>query len=127
MVETVNSIINRIQPQNTVLMFGAGSSIPSRAPTSQSLSDFFARRFSLPQTGFTLPEIASLAERKVGRNTMITALREQFRALKPTGGLLNLPLYEWESLYTTNYDDLLEQCYQRRELSINVYSTDFDF
>jgi len=127
MVETVNSIVNRIQPQRTVLMFGAGSSIPSRAPTSQSLIDFFAGRFSLPKTGFTLPEIASLAERKVGRNTMIAALREQFRALKPTGGLLNLPLYEWKSLYTTNYDDLIEQCYQRRQLSINVYSSDFDF
>jgi hypothetical protein len=127
MVETVNSIVNRIQPQRTVLMFGAGSSIPSRAPTSQLLIDFFASRFSLPQSGFTLPEIASLAERKAGRTALITALREQFRALKPTGGLLNLPLYEWKSLYTTNYDDLIEQCYQRRGLSVSVYSSDFDF
>jgi hypothetical protein len=127
MVETVNSIVNRIQPQRTVLMFGAGSSIPSRAPTSQMLIDFFANRFSLPQSGFTLPEIASLAERKAGRAAVIAALREQFRALKPTGGLLNLPLYSWKSLYTTNYDDLIEQCYERRGLSVSVYSSDFDF
>jgi hypothetical protein len=47
--------------------------------------------------------------------------------LKPTGGLLNLPLYNWRSLYTTNFDDLIEQCYKRRDLPTNVYSSDFDF
>jgi hypothetical protein len=127
LVESVQSLVNRIEPERTVLLFGAGSSIPSRAPTSQSLIDFFARRFTLPQQGFTLPEISSLAERKVGRKTLIAALREQFKALKPTGGLLNLPLYNWRSLYTTNFDDLIEQTYKRRDLPINVYSSDFDF
>ncbi|WP_342726091.1 SIR2 family protein [Bradyrhizobium sp. B097] len=127
MVESVQSLISRIEPERTVLLFGAGSSIPSRAPTSQALVDFFARRFTLPETGFTLPEIASLAERKAGRKTLIAALREQFRSLKPTGGLLNLPLYNWRSLYTTNFDDLIEQTYRRRDLPINVYSSDFDF
>ncbi|MCK1677749.1 SIR2 family protein [Bradyrhizobium sp. 150] len=127
MVESVQSLINRVEPERTVLMFGAGSSVPSRAPTSQALIDFFARRFTLPEQGFTLPEIGSLAERKAGRKTLIAALREQFRSLKPTGGLLNLPLYNWRSLYTTNYDDLIEQTYKRRELPINVYSSDFDF
>lgn len=122
MVESVQSVINRIDPERTVLLFGAGSSIPSRAPTTQALIDFFARMFTLPETGFTLPEIASLAERKAGRKTLIAALREQFKALKPTGGLLNLPLYNWRSLYTTNFDDLIEQCYKRRDLPINVYA-----
>jgi hypothetical protein len=127
MVESVQSVINRIQPERTVLLFGAGSSIPSRAPTSQALIDFFAGRFALPETGFSLPEIASLAEARAGRKTLIAALREQFRTLKPTGGLLNLPFYGWKGLYTTNYDDLIEQCYRRRDLPINAYSSDFDF
>jgi SIR2-like domain len=127
MVENVQSVINRIQPERTVLLFGAGSSIPSRAPTSQALIDFFANRFALPRTGFSLSEIASLAETRVGRRTLVDALREQFKSLKPTGGLLNLPLYNWKSLFTTNYDDLIEQCYGRRGMPINVYSSDFDF
>ena len=127
MVESVQSVINRIQPERTVLLFGAGSSIPSRAPTSQALIDFLTSRFALPTTGFSLPEISGLAERKVGRKTMIAALREQFKSVKPTGGLLNLPLYSWKSLHTTNYDDLIEQCYMRRSAPINVYSSDFDF
>jgi hypothetical protein len=66
LVESVQSVINRIEPERTVLLFGAGSSIPSRAPTSQALIDFFARTFALPQIGLTLPEIASLAGRKAG-------------------------------------------------------------
>lgn len=108
MVESLQSVINRIQPERTVLLFGAGSSIPSKSPSSQALIAFFAARFGLPASGFTLPETASLAERKVGRRTLITALREQFNTLKPTGGLLNLPLYNWKSVYTTNYDDLID-------------------
>jgi hypothetical protein len=127
MVETVASIIDRIQPERTVLLFGAGSSVPSKAPTSNALTSFLATRFGLPQTGFTLPEIASLAERKAGRRSLIGALREQFQNLKPTGGLLNLPLYNWKSLFTTNFDDLIEQCYRRRDLPITAYSSDFDF
>jgi hypothetical protein len=126
-VESVTSVINRLQPEATVLLFGAGSSTPSKAPTSASLVQFFASRFSLPETGFTLAEISSLAERKAGRRSLIDALREQFKTLKPTGGLLNLPLYNWKSLYTTNYDDLIEQCYVRRGLPYTVYSSDFDF
>jgi hypothetical protein len=40
---------------------------------------------------------------------------------------LNLPLYTWKSLYTTNYDDLIEQCYRRLGRELTVYSSDFDF
>jgi hypothetical protein len=126
-VESLQSVINRVQPERAVLLFGAGSSIPSKAPNSQALIAFFATCFGLPATGFTLPETASLAERKVGRRTLIEALREQFSTLKPTGGLLNLPLYNWKSLYTTNFDDLIKQCYRRRNLPFTVYSSDFDF
>jgi SIR2-like domain len=126
-VETVASIVDRVQPERTVLLFGAGSSVPSKAPTSEALADFVANRFGLPHSGFSLPEIASLAERKAGRRSLINALREQFQNLKPTGGLLNLPLYSWKSLFTTNFDDLIEQCYRRRELPITAYSSDFDF
>jgi SIR2-like domain len=126
-VEAVHSLINRLNPKDTVLLFGAGSSIPSKAPTSGALIHFFATRFGIRETGLTLPEISSLAERKAGRRSLITALREQFQSLKPTGGLLNLPPYDWKSLFTTNYDDLIEQCYGRRDLPISVYSSDFDF
>jgi hypothetical protein len=84
-VETVGSIIDRIQPERTVLLFGAGSSVPSKAPTSEALTSFMAQHFGLPLTGFSLPEIASLAERKAGRRSLIGALREQVSELEAYG------------------------------------------
>jgi len=124
---SVQQLAERIDPERTVLFLGAGSSIPSRAPTSAAVSAHLAQYFSLAQTGYTLSELASLAERKTSRRSLIEALRTLFQSLKPTGGLLNMPLYGWKSLFTTNYDDLIEQTYERRGISLNVYSSNFDF
>jgi hypothetical protein len=41
--------------------------------------------------------------------------------------LLNLPLYNWKSIFTTNFDNLIEQCYSRREMPVTVYTSNFDF
>lgn len=38
-----------------------------------------------------------------------------------------MPLYNWRSIYTTNYDNLIEQCYDLRQKSLKIYSSDFDF
>lgn len=120
-------LIELIDPTRTVLFFGSGSSIPSRAPSAQALIDHLAKRFDLPTTGFTLAEVASLAEQKYPRSDVIAIVRDLFTGLKPTGGILNLPLYKWRSLFTTNYDDLIEQCYSRKSLPIVPISSNFDF
>ena len=54
-------------------------------------------------------------------------LRTLFKGLRPTAGLLNLPLYDWRSIYTTNYDDLVEQAYQRKGKTLGVVNSNFDF
>src|SRR5262249_52396298 len=114
-------------PNRTVLLFGAGSSIPSGAPSTQELIEILATRAEISAKGFKLAEIASLAERKLGRRRVIEALRSRIKNLKPTGGILNLPLYDWKSIFTTNYDDLIEQCYLRRDLALTRFTSDFDF
>jgi GTPase SAR1 family protein len=120
-------LIDGIQPERTVLMFGAGSSVPSGAPTGTQLSKHLADTFGILDFGYSLSEISSLVEQKTSRSELIAALRERFRSVRPTGGLLNLALYDWKSLYTTNYDNLIEQCYERQKRDITVYSSDFDF
>lgn len=47
--------------------------------------------------------------------------------LRPTTGLLNLPLYDWKDIFTTNYDTLIEQAYKKSERPLKVYSSNFDF
>jgi hypothetical protein len=77
--------------------------------------------------GFSLSELASLSEAKAARKPMIAELRKHFVNLKPAGGLLNLPLYNWKSAFTTNYDELIESRYQRRGLELAVFDSNFDF
>jgi len=123
----LSRFIDTVEPRNTVLLFGSGSSIPSGAPSAPQLTTHLATKFNLPAEGFTLSEIASLAERTAGRRELIAAVRERFQRIRPTGGLRNLPLYDWKSLFTTNYDDLVEQCFALQTRDLVVYSSDFDF
>jgi hypothetical protein len=76
---------------------------------------------------YSLSEIASLAEEKSGRKDLIACLRELFKLPSATGSLLNLPLYNWKNIYTTNYDQLIEQSYLRKNTPLTVYSSNFDF
>src|SRR5439155_14126826 len=97
-------LIDSINPEKTVLLFGAGSSAPSGVPIAPQLAIHLATTFGLDAAGYSLSEIASLAEQRHSRRELVDALRTMFRGVRPTGGLLNLPLYRWKSLYTTNYD-----------------------
>lgn len=124
---TLSDLTKRITPSNTVLFFGAGSSIPSGAPTVKKLIDLFSSRFNLSSEGYSLSEIASLVEQKRSRRELIETLRVPFKNLRATGSLLNIPLYDWKNIYTTNYDDLLEQSYRSKERPLSVTSSNFDF
>jgi GTPase SAR1 family protein len=124
---TLNDLTRRIKPENTVLFFGAGSSIPSGAPTVSKLIEFLAQKFHLDGLSYSLSEMSSLVEQSHSRREMIDVLRLPFRNLTPTGSLLNLPLYDWKNIYTTNYDTLIEQSYARKNRALSVTSSNFDF
>lgn len=123
----LSRLIDSINPTKTVLLFGAGSSAPSGAPSAHDLAEYLSSKFNLPSEGFSLSEVASLAEQRASRQELIQALRDRLKNLHPTGGLLNLPLYDWKSIYTTNYDTLIEASYKRMGKEPIVYTSDFDF
>lgn len=123
----LNRLVDIIQPEKTVLLFGAGSSIPSGAPSVDKLKSRLSKMAGVNASDYTLAEIASFAEKKNSRKDLIESMRASFRGLRPTRGLVNLPLYGWKSLFTTNYDDLIEQCYRNHSRDIVCYSSDFDF
>jgi hypothetical protein len=124
---SVERLAEEMRPENTILLFGAGASIPSGAPSTAQIITHLAKRFGISNTSFSLSETASLIERKANRKDLIAELRSLFAKLSPTRGLLNLPLFDWKSLYTTNYDTLIEQSYQRYGRELVVYSSNFDF
>ncbi|MGJ7038881.1 hypothetical protein J2Y63_002136 [Shinella sp. BE166] len=123
----LEDLAKEINPRNTVLLFGSGSSIPSGAPSVFTLIDKFSKAFGVEANGYNLSEMASLCEAKKSRRKVIDLLRELCDGLKPTGGLKNLPLYPWKSIFTTNYDDLIEQAYTGKGKKVRVYHSNFSF
>jgi hypothetical protein len=123
----LEDLAKEINPKNTVLLFGSGSSIPSGAPSVATLIDKFSKAFGVEANGYNLSEMASLCEAKKSRRKVIDLLRELCAGLKPTGGLKNLPLYPWKSIFTTNYDDLIEQAYVGKGKKVRVYHSNFSF
>lgn len=90
----LQQLVREIVPTKTVLLFGAGSAIPSNAPSVKLIKSHFAKKFEVAEDKYSLREQSSIAETRSSRRSLIAALRELFHNLRPTGGLLNLPLYD---------------------------------
>ncbi len=117
-----------VSPEETVLLFGAGSSFPSGAPIGKKLAELLAEKFKIASdSSLSLPEIASLSEKAHSRKELVAYLRSIFNPLAPTGGLMNLPNYDWKSIYTTNYDTLIEQVYKKHGKNLITYKSNFNF
>jgi hypothetical protein len=121
-------LCRQIEPARTILLFGAGSSIPSGGMSAPQLGDALAKRFKVPDAaGFALSEVAALIEKRHSRRDLIDFLHSKICSLRATGAILNLPLYDWSGIYTTNYDTIIEQSYKRAHVDCLVYSLNFDF
>jgi hypothetical protein len=119
----LRTFIQSVNPDETVLFFGAGSSIPSHAPSTARIIEHLSREFRQPSEGYSLPEITDLIEQKTkDRRRMIDAVRSLFIGIRPTGGLSNIPIYDWKAIYTTNYDELIETSYNHMNKRLLVYS-----
>ena len=124
---SLQELVDEITPEKTVLIFGAGASIPSSAPSAETLIQCIADEFKIEANGLSLREISGLAEHKRSRRELVAAIRTKFKGLRPQGAILNLPLYGWKSIFTTNYDDLVEQSYQRSKRPLKSHSSNYDF
>ena len=123
----IDQLVSEINPEQTVLLFGSGSSIPSGAPSTMQICDYLAQHFGFESSDLNLPELSAIIERRRNRVDLIKAVRELFVGIEPTGGLLTIPRFKWKSIYTTNYDDLLEQAFRRFDEPLAVYASNFDF
>jgi NAD-dependent SIR2 family protein deacetylase len=122
----VEGLVKVISPARTTLLFGAGASIPSGAPSGSQLARRLARLLSPEPEGAELSEVAQLVENRQSRAALIAAVRSTLNGLTPTAGLLALPEFDWLSIYTTNFDTLVEQAYKQRGRQLDVYRSNFD-
>lgn len=124
---SIERMIKEIKPENTVLLFGAGASLPSGAPSVTVLMDALSEKIGVSHEGYSFDEFCSLTEQKTNRKEIVRLVRQKFKGLSPTRGLLNIPLFEWNTIYTTNYDDLIERAYLKKSRPFFTYSSNFDF
>lgn len=123
---SMEDFVNRVNPEKTVLLLGAGASIPSGAPSVNDLIKHYAEKYDL-DSSLTLSEITFLAGKKTSRREIINDLRKFFLHIKPKGGILRIPRWSWKSIFTTNYDTLVEEAFQKSKKKCRVYSSNFDF
>lgn len=123
----IQELIDQIQPEKTVLIFGAGASAPSNAPSVSTLIDAIGAEFGIAIDGLGLSEISSLADDRRNRTELIHLIRQKFVGLKAKGAILNVPNHAWKDIFTTNYDELVEDAYRRAHKPLTVFSSDFDF
>lgn len=127
MTISINSLVAELVPSNTVLVFGAGASLPSGAPSVWNLCEHLAPQIGEEPDTYNFAELCSLFEYKRGRKELVAQVRQKFKGLRPTGGLQNVAEYDWVSIFTTNYDDLVERAFIKKNKDIRVFSSNFDF
>lgn len=84
---SIQDLIKAIDPTKTVLFFGAGSSIPSGAPSAINLAQAIRLKFGVENETLGLADVASLAEKKASRKDLVEFVRFKFRGLHVTGGM----------------------------------------
>ena len=117
-----------LKPANTALLLGAGASVPSGAPSGPQLAQRLWRDVAKnePQSE-DLIETAGILERRFSRRPIIEALITALKKLQPTGGLLGLPKFGWHSIFTTNFDQLMEAAYKSSGVPLIPIRSNYDF
>lgn len=122
-------LARQLNPSQTVLLLGAGSSVPSGGPTGKQLASKLAKRlhgFRDDSDSYSLAEVCSVFEARAGRADLAKAIRAEFIQLTPAGGLQLLPSFDWYRIYSTNFDQLVEAVYSDADRQLTVVRSNFD-
>ena len=128
MILPIQELRTRIRPDKTALLLGAGASVPSGAPTGRSLAHRLWRRVAKtsPQSD-DLVETSTILTRRYSRLDVVECIVAGLRPLRPTGGLLGLPKLGWQSVFTTNFDTLIEAAYSTCSIPLVAIRSNYDF
>ena len=112
-------LVSALETGNCVLFIGAGVGHHARDPRGESAPDGRTLAASLASAfGIDAGEVPDLAkvselvERRKGRLELIAFLQKALGQLEPDSDLQWLMSLTWRAIFTTNYDGLLERCYE---------------
>lgn len=112
-------LTSALESGNCVLFIGAGAgyhaSLPDGtvAPDAATLAERLAVHFRIDiGEERDLAKVAQVAEIRKGRPDVIAFLEKQLIHLEPDEHLLWLLSRTWRAIFTTNYDSVIERCYE---------------
>src|SRR5260221_10361934 len=100
----LSDLVRRLDPERTVLFFGAGASYSSGAPLAPELVTYLEEKLANGEhLADDLAELASILEHRHSRRPVVDAVVERLATLQPDDALIAIASYPWPSIYTTNY------------------------
>lgn len=125
---SVENLCKKINVNRTVLFYGAGSSVPAGGPTaSQLCGELETVLAKKERISSDLMELCSILENRIGRKPIVEYIRERLTPLKPTGAHKILSTFDWNCIYTTNYDFVIENSYAEVGREIVPIRSNFDY
>ncbi|MGO4906304.1 P-loop NTPase [Flavobacterium sp. W20_MBD1_R3] len=113
-------LIDGIKDGNIILFLGAGAAFDSihkdgkKPPTGTQLADLIAEKFlSSDYLGKDLQYVSELAISETDLFKVQKFVADIFIEFKPGEHHNLIPMYKWHSIYTTNYDLIIEEAYER--------------
>jgi len=122
-------LYNYIISGKCVLFIGAGASMEAGAPSAQELAKDLSKNYLEGQhQKEPLSRVASYVQSKpgLGRRVVIDYVVNRFSQLEPNKAHLLLPRFNWPAIYTTNYDTLIEQAYEKSGIKYKTVISSFD-
>lgn len=124
------ALIEQIKDGKVILFLGAGSAFDSVHPTGmkpltgKQLAHKIADKFLGEEyLEYDLQNVSELAINETDLYTVQKFVADIFKDFNPGKHHLRIPLYKWNSIYTTNYDLLIERSYEKVKNSVQTLST----
>lgn len=123
-LEAIEYVCNRLTERRATLFLGAGVNANIKnghgeeCPLGQRLADLICRDLlAVPNAGLTLDEAAEIARYKVGDKELNRYLYDLLISFSPGPVHLGLVQLPWDSIFTTNYDLLVERASEHASVS----------
>ena len=115
-------LINQIKEGNVVLFLGAGAAFGCKLPkekkalTGKELANKIADEYLEGNyENADLQYVSELAISETDLRTVQKFIADIFKEYKPGEQHLAIPQYTWHSIFTTNYDLIVEEAYNKAQ------------
>ena len=114
-------LIDKVQKGKAILFLGSGAlvgaNLPGKGiPLGNDLRDILDSEFL--DSEFSNENLAHVADLSIAATSIFELqdfVKDYFADLEPADFHLQIPNFHWKAIFTTNYDRLVEVCYEKNE------------